>query len=210
VTGTGPNPGLILASASPRRAELLTRLGLSFDVVPSNIPEDALDGESATAHAERLSREKAAKVSEACPKALVLAGDTVVVRDGAMLGKPMGVEEAVSMLCSLSGRSHRVISGLALAFPQGGISSGFLSTEVTFRSFNEVFARQYVETGEPMDKAGAYGIQGLGSALVAGIKGDYHTVMGLALPLFLDLLREGGWRYEFGKLLPVADLDHHH
>ena len=209
MTGPGASPRLILASASPRRAELLTRLGLAFDVVPSDIPEEGLDGESPTVHAERLSREKALMVWEAHPTALVLAGDTVVVLDGALLGKPRDVEEAVGMLCSLSGRSHRVISGLALIFPDGRIRSGSLTTDVTFRSFDEAFARRYAETGEPLDKAGAYGIQGLGSALVKGIRGDYHTVMGLPLPLFLDLLREGGWRYEFGELVRMAEpLDH--
>jgi septum formation protein len=209
VTGPGVSPRLVLASASPRRAELLNRLGLAFDVVPSHIPEDGLDGEAPAAHVERLSREKALKVSDAYPEALVLAGDTVVVRDHVLLGKPRGVEEAVAMLCSLAGRSHRVVSGLALAFPHGGIRSGALTTEVTFRSFDETFARGYAETGEPMDKAGAYGIQGLGSVLVEGIRGDYHNVMGLPLPLFIDLLREGGWRYEFGRLVPVADFGDH-
>ena len=209
MTGKGPSPRLILASASPRRAELLTRLGLAFEVIPSNMPEDGLVGESPSAHAERLSREKALKVSEAYPDALVLAGDTVVVRDGAVLGKPQSMDQAVGMLCSLSGRSHRVISGLALAFPHASIRSGYLTTEVTFRSFDEAFARKYVGTGEPMDKAGAYGIQGFGSALVEEIRGDYHTVMGLPLPLLLDLLRDGGWRYEFGCLVPMDDPDKH-
>jgi septum formation protein len=204
VTDPRANPALILASASPRRAELLTRLGLSFEVVAADIPEEGIDGESPTAQAERLAREKASRVSEAYPQALVLAGDTLVVRDGVVLGKPRSMEDAVAMLSSLSGRSHRVVSGLALAFPGDGIRSGSLTTEVTFRSFDDAFARRYAETGEPMDKAGAYGIQGLGSALVEGIRGDYHTVMGLPLPLFLDLLREGGWRYEFGNLVPVA------
>jgi len=209
VTGSGASPRLILASSSPRRAELLTRLGLAFDVVPSNIPEEGLEGEAPAVHAERLSREKALKVWGAHPTALVLAGDTVVVLDGALLGKPRGVEEAVAMLCSLSGRSHRVISGLALTFPDGRVRSGYLTTEVTFRPFDRAFASRYAETGEPLDKAGAYGIQGLGSALVKGIRGDYHTVMGLPLPLFLDLLREGGWRYEFGELVRMAEpLDH--
>jgi septum formation protein len=205
VTRPGAIPALILASASPRRAELLTRLGLAFEVVPSNVPEYEVGGEAPAAHTERLSREKALKVAEAYPEALVLAGDTVVVRDHVVLGKPRGVEEAVAMLCSLAGRSHRVISGLALAFPHGPLRSGSLSTEVSFRSFDKAFARRYAQTGEPLDKAGAYGIQGLGSALVEEIRGDYHTVMGLPLPLFMDLLGEGGWRYEFGELLPVSD-----
>lgn len=171
------------------------------------IPEDLHHGEAPSAHAERLSREKAAAVAEENPEALIVAGDTVVVRDGTVLGKPGDAEEAVVMLLSLSGRSHRVISGLALAFPGGEVRSGVLVTEVTFRTFDEDFARLYAETGEPMDKAGAYGIQGLGSALVEGIQGDYHTVMGLPLPLFLDLLSQGGWDYRFGELVPRRDSD---
>jgi len=193
---------LILASASPRRAELLSRLGLTFDVVPSEVPEDLLPDETPAAHAERLSREKASAVATSYPEALVVAGDTVVVRDGHVLGKPRDEDDAVSMLLSLSDRSHRVISGLALAFPGAEIRSGTLVTDVTFRSFDREFARRYAETREPMDKAGAYGIQGLGSALVKEIRGDYHTVMGLPLPLFLDLLSEGGWEFRFGELVP--------
>jgi len=194
-------PHLVLASASPRRAEILSRLGLEFEVVPAGIPEVLLDGEAPETHTERLSREKARKVSNSYPEALVLAGDTIVVLEEQVLGKPRDFDEAVAMLSSLAGRSHTVISGLAIAFPGDGIRSGYLSTEVTFRPFDRAFAQRYAETGEPMDKAGAYGIQGLGSALVEGIRGDYHTVMGLPLPLLLDLLQEGGWRYQFGKLV---------
>lgn len=192
---------LILASASPRRAELLRRLGLSFDVVPSRVPEVLLAGEAPESHAERLSEEKATAVALHRPDALVLAGDTVVVLDEEVLGKPQDADEAVAMLTSLAGRTHQVVSGLALSFPRGHQTSGHLATMVTFRSFDEAFARRYVATGEPMDKAGAYGIQGLGSALVEEIRGDYHTVMGLPIPLFLALLEEGGWRYEFGRLV---------
>jgi septum formation protein len=195
-------PPILLASASPRRAELLSLLGLSFHVVPSEVPEELLEGESPEEHAERLSREKALRGSVRYPESLVIAGDTVVVLDGKVLGKPVSEDDAVGMLCSLAGRSHEVISGLAIAFPGRGLRSGYLSTEVTFRAFGEEFARRYVDTGEPMDKAGAYGIQGLGSTLVEGIKGDYHTVVGLPLPLLLDLLREEGWRYGFGTLIP--------
>lgn len=195
-------PPLVLASASPRRAELLSRLGLTFSVEPSRIPEEWLEGEDFSEHAERLSREKALHVARTHPEALILGGDTIVVRDSVLLGKPGGPEDAVAILTSLSGRTHTVISGLAVAFPGGKVLSGSMSTEVTFRSFDETLARRYVQTGEPMDKAGAYGIQGLGSSLVAGIKGDYHTVMGLPLPLLMDLLRAGGWRYEFGDLVP--------
>jgi septum formation protein len=108
------------------------------------------------------------------------------------------------MLKTLSGRTHAVVSGLALAFPGGGLRSGTTSTEVTFRPFDEDVARAYVATGEPMDKAGAYGIQGFGSALVKEIRGDYNTVVGLPIPLLLELLLEGGLRYEFGSLVPLS------
>ena len=107
------------------------------------------------------------------------------------------------MLLSLAGRTHTVVSGMALALPDGSIRSGIEATHVTFRPFDESVARAYVGTGEPMDKAGAYGIQGLGSALVREIRGDYYTVMGFPIPLFLDLLEEAGWRYEFGGLAPL-------
>jgi len=197
-------PPLILASASPRRADLLTRLGLTFEISPSRVPEELLEGETPRAHAERLARAKAVEVMGDHLGAMVLAGDTVVVLDGEVLGKPRDPEEALRMLLSLEGRTHTVVSGLALAFPDGVIRSGTEATEVTFRSFEEGLARRYVETGEPMDKAGAYGIQGQGSALVREIRGDYHTVVGLPLPLFLDLLEEGGWRYQFGGPSPLS------
>jgi septum formation protein len=195
-------PTLVLASASPRRADLLRQLGLSFSVYPSHIPEDYLEGETPEAHARRLSREKAREIQLIHGDSLIVAGDTVVVLEGRILGKPRDEGEAVAMLLSLSGKTHTVISGLAVAFPQGGILDGAERTSVTFRSFDEGTARAYARTGEPMDKAGAYGIQGLGSTLVQGIRGDYHTVVGLPIPLFLDLLEEGGWRYEFGALRP--------
>jgi len=196
-------PPLILASASPRRANLLTQLGLQFRVEPSRIPEGVLPEETPGEHAERLSRAKALEVWERNQGALVLAGDTVVVLDGEILGKPGDPQEALAMLLALSGRTHKVVSGLALALPGEHVHSGVMTTEVTFRSFGEELARVYVATGEPMDKAGAYGIQGLGSALVKGIRGDFHTVVGLPIPLLLDLLLSGGLRYEFGALVPA-------
>ena len=199
---TAPPP-LILASASPRRANLLTQLGLQFRVEPSHIPEGVLPEETPGEHAERLSRAKALEVWERNQEALVLAGDTVVVLDGEILGKPGDPQEALAMLLALSGRTHKVVSGLALALPGEPIHSGVMTTEVTFQSFGEELARAYVATGEPMDKAGAYGIQGLGSALVKEIQGDYHTVVGLPIPLLLDLLHSGGFRYEFGALVPA-------
>ena len=195
---------LVLASASPRRAELLTRLGLQFSVSPSSVSEDLLPGESPEAHAERLAREKAREVGAKNPAAIVVAGDTVVVLGGVILGKPGDRKEALGMLTALSGRTHTVVSGLAVAFPGGAMHSGIMTTDVTFRSFDENAAEAYVETGEPMDKAGAYGIQGMGGALVQGIRGDYTTVVGLPVPLLLELLELGGVRYDFGSLVTVT------
>lgn len=160
--------------------------------------------ETPAEHTERLSRAKAMEVWRSVPDALVLAGDTVVVLDGHILGKPRGPAEAVEMLTVLSGRTHRVVSGLALVGPQGVLRSGFATTDVTFRALDGEQIRRYVETGEPLDKAGAYGIQGLGSVLVREIQGDYHSVVGLPLPLLLDLLEEEGWRYDFGALIPLS------
>jgi septum formation protein len=178
---------------------------LDFEILPTHISEELFPDETPESHAERLSVAKALSAAANRPEAVVIGSDTVVVRDQVMLGKPRDAEEAVRMLCSLAGRTHRVISGLALALPGGVVESGSLSTEVTFRPFGPSLAQSYVETGEPLDKAGAYGIQGLGSTLVQGIRGDYHTVVGLPLPLLLDLLRKAGWSYSFGELKPVED-----
>jgi septum formation protein len=195
---------LILASASPRRAELLIRLGLQFSVSPSSVAEDLIPGEGPEEHAERLAREKAREVGARNPDAIVVAGDTVVVLEGEILGKPDDRMAGLGMLLALSGRTHTVVSGLAVAFPGGALHSGITSTDVTFRSFDQNVAEAYIKTGEPMDKAGAYGIQGMGSTLIREIRGDYTTVVGLPVPLLLDLLGLGGVRYDFGSLVPVS------
>jgi len=197
-------PPLVLASASPRRAEYLGMLGLEFEVLSADIDETLFDGEQADAHVERLAREKASTVRIQRPKALVLAGDTVVVLDDTILGKPVDADAAEAMLLLLSGRTHTVASGLALALPDGRILSGVSRTDVSFRSFSAETARQYVATGEPLDKAGSYGIQGVGAALVGDIRGDYYTVVGLPIPLLVHLLGEGGWEYGFGSLIPTS------
>ena len=175
-------------------------LGLTFTVEPTQVLEALLDGESPEEHVERLSREKALAAALIRPEAAVLGGDTVVVLDGEILGKPSGPRNAEAMLCRLQGRSHRVASGLALVLPSGEIRSGVATTEVTMRSFPPEVARAYVETGEPLDKAGGYGIQGLGAALVSGIRGDYYTVVGLPIPLLIRLMEDCGWEYRFGAL----------
>lgn len=192
-------PRLVLASASPRRLEILRQLGLEPDVHPADVDERLLPGEEPGAHVRRLAREKAGHVSALEPGALVVAGDTVVVRDGRVLGKPRDPDDALAMLVSLSGRTHHVLSGLALAGP-GGIFDAVTRTAVRFRDFDPEHARLYVETGEPMDKAGAYGIQGLGAALVSEVSGDYYSIVGLPVPALLGLFDRAGWHYEFGTL----------
>lgn len=189
----------ILASKSPRRAEILEQLGLRPEVRPAILDEELEPGERPSEHVERLARAKAEIVALDVPDALVVGGDTIVLRDERVLGKPESEEQAVQMLMSLAGRSHEVLSGLALVGGHG-VVSGVSRTSVRFRDFDRAAARRYVASREPMDKAGAYGIQGLGAALVEGVEGDYYSVVGFPVGLFLDLLRRAGWRYDFGLL----------
>ena len=193
-------PPLVLASASPRRREYLRMLGLTFRVQPANVPEDVRSGETPAEHVERLAREKALAAARMRPDAAVLGGDTVVVLDGEVLGKPAGPRDAEKMLLRLGGRVHTVFSGLAIALPSGDVRSGVATTEVRLRPVEPELARAYVATGVHLDKAGAYGIQGLGAALVTEIRGDYYTVVGLPIALLMSLLEGCGWEYRFGPL----------
>lgn len=189
---------LILASASPRRSELLTRLGMEHRVVAASLDESVLPGEAPLVHVERLAREKGATVARTHPRAWVLAGDTVVLLGDEILGKPGNRVEGVEMLMALAGREHLVATALALIAPGGGDRwSGVEETRVRFRPFPRAWAEDYVATGEPMDKAGAYGIQGLGGVLVEAIEGDYTNVVGLPIPLLLRLLEGAGVPYRF-------------
>ena len=188
---------IILASSSPRRRELLALLGLTFATSPADIDETWRNGEAPAAHAERLAREKAALRARA--DALVIGADTIVVIDGAILGKPRDADEAAAMLRRLSGREHQVYTGVAVAYG-GRTASGVRQTSVTFRALEEATLAEYVATGEPFDKAGAYGIQGYGAVLVERIDGDYFTVMGLGLTLLVDLFAQLGLRYRFGEV----------
>ena len=172
-------------------------LGLSFTVQPAEVPETVQPEESAEAHVERLARDKATAVAAVRPGAVVLGCDTVVTLDGEIFGKPSGPKDAEAMLLRLAGRTHIVASGLALALPSGEVRSGHSTTDVTFRPFSQSLARAYVETGEPLDKAGGYGIQGLGASLVTGIRGDYYGVVGLPVALLMWLFEESGWEYAF-------------
>ncbi len=188
------SPILILASGSPRRRELLQMLGIAFEVRPSHIPEEWQPGEAPVAYAERLAREKALSV----PGALVLGADTTVLLDGQLLEKPADAEDALRILRRLQGRTHEVISSIALV--SGGVVRQATDiTRVTFRSADDDLLRAYIATGEPMDKAGAYGIQGYGAALVERIEGDFFGVMGLPVRLVLGLLEAAGIPYRFGR-----------
>lgn len=187
-----PAETLILASASPRRRQLLEMLGIPVSVVPSHVPEIHFQGEAPRAYVERLARDKATGV----PGNLVLGADTTVVLDGQLLEKPGDPDDAVRMLRLLQGRTHEVMTSVALV-ADGTVRQATDVTRVTFRSADDYFLRSYVATGEPMDKAGAYGIQGYGAALVERVEGDFFGVMGLPLRLVLELLEAAGHGYVF-------------
>jgi nucleoside triphosphate pyrophosphatase len=184
---------LVLASSSPRRRQLLEMLGLEVEVRPPHIPELRLPGEAPRAYVERLAREKASVV----PGNLVLAADTTVVVEGEVLEKPVDAEDALRMLRRLQGRAHQVLTAVALRTPRGVLGATDV-TAVVFRAADDDLLRAYVATGEPMDKAGAYGIQGYGAALVERIEGDFFSVMGLPVRLVLQLLEQAGHPYRFG------------
>jgi septum formation protein len=182
---------LVLASASPRRQDLLRAAGISCIVQPTNIPEDVRPGESARACAERLAQEKTLFVATQRPGVVVLGADTIVVVDGEMLGKPADAEDAKRMLRMLSAREHEVITGVCLAGP-GFIDVRSESTRVTMSALSQQDLDFYVSSGEPMDKAGAYAIQGIASRWIPRIEGDYANVVGLPVALVYLLMREHG------------------
>jgi septum formation protein len=189
-------PNLILASQSPRRAQLLQMLGLVFETMPADIDETWGSHEQPAPHAQRLAEEKARVISARRPGAVVIGSDTVVVLDGVVLGKPADTEDAVRMLLSLQGREHEVATGVSVCI-DGRPASDVERVRVRFRAFDEATARAYVATGEPMDKAGAYGIQGYGATLVESVDGDYFAVMGLPICRLVGLLQESGVHYNF-------------
>lgn len=194
VAAQQPPVPVVLASASPRRADVLTMLGIGFTVAPAGVEERRDPAEGPRRYVARLSREKAAAVSPDRPGALTVAGDTIVVLDGRVLEKPDGPADAIRMLAVLSGRTHTVYSGLALT-REGRTASSVALARVSFRELERDMIERYVETGEPLDKAGAYGIQGCGSALVEEIRGDYFTVVGFPVSAFVGLLPELGLDY---------------
>lgn len=194
-----PAPRVILASQSPRRRELLDLIGIRHEVRPADVDETALPDERPVPHAERLARSKAAALADGSAGTVVVAADTIVVIDDMILGKPADEADARRMLRLLAGRSHTVFTAVAAARGDR-IVSAVEQVGVTFRDLDEAEIAAYVATGEPMDKAGSYGIQGFGATIVRRVEGDYFAVMGLPLVRLVTLLRELGLRYEFGAL----------
>ena len=189
-----PHP-IVLASASPRRSDLLTQVGIRFQVVPSDVPEDLLPEEAPEDHVLRLSRDKAHAVAARPDVAgrWFIGSDTIVLRDGTVLGKPADPAEAAAMLRSLSGRSHEVLSGFAVHDRQSGASiARTVGTRVRFKELTDEEIEGYIATGEPMDKAGAYAIQGLGAFMVLSIEGSYTNVVGLPLCEVVEVLERLG------------------
>lgn len=183
----------ILASGSPRRKELLSAIGIDFDVVVSDADEDSISKDAPVEiYVQELALLKAAATAKNVlkkKKALIIAADTIVTLDGKILGKPQDEDDAFNMLSELSGRTHAVYTGYCIM----RISDGFtvcnrVKTEVTFKLLDDEKIRSYIRTGEPMDKAGAYGIQGLGALLIEKIDGDYFNVVGLPISSLADTL----------------------
>ncbi|HEY6621281.1 MAG TPA: nucleoside triphosphate pyrophosphatase [Steroidobacteraceae bacterium] len=192
---------IYLASGSPRRRELLQQIGVPFRVIGADFDETALQGESPLAYVSRLAEAKAMvgwEGSRDSGDAPVLAADTAVVLDGRILGKPAGMNEAIAMLLQLSGRTHEVLTAIALR-TAGGLQVRVSHSTVTFRSIEPGEARLYWETGEPADKAGAYAIQGYAAIFISDLKGSYSGVMGLPLFETAALLKAAGvtcWQHE--------------
>ncbi len=191
------HPRVILASASPRRRDLLTLIGIPHEVRPANVDEALRAGEAPAAYVERLAREKALALGD--HDVVAIGSDTTVVVDADVLAKPESEADAARMLHRLSGRSHVVLTGVAAAW-RGRIASGVEEVGVTFRALSDADIARYIATGEPMDKAGAYGIQGYGATIVTRVDGDYFAVMGLAVNRLVRLLEDLGLRYPFGPL----------
>ena len=190
---------IYLASGSPRRRELLQQIGVSFQVIGTDLDETALRGESPLAYVSRLAQAKATvgwERSGDSAGAPVLAADTAVVLDGSILGKPAGLNDAMAMLLKLSGRTHEVLTAVALR-TAAGMEVKVSRSAVMFRSIDPDEARAYWETGEPSDKAGAYAIQGYAAIFISDLKGSYSGVMGLPLFETAELLKAAGitlWR----------------
>ena len=183
---------LILASASPRRSELLRAAGFVFDVLSADVDEQPLAGEAPDPYVRRVALDKARAVAACVPDATVVAADTCVVVDGLILGKPADAQDAARMLRLLSGRAHEVLTGVAVIGP-AGVCVESSSSHVVFAPLSEGEIAWYVASGEPRDKAGAYAIQGLASRFVEEVDGSYSNVVGLPVALVYRMLREQGF-----------------
>ena len=189
---------VVLASSSPRRRELLRLIGVEHEVIPADIDESHFPGEKPEAHAERLARTKSEAIAAERAQSLVIGADTIVVVDQHILGKPRDVADAARMLRMLSNRSHIVMTAVAVTHA-GRTLSLVEKVTVNFRDLTDDDIARYIATGEPMDKAGAYGIQGYGATIVRRIDGDYFAVMGLSLVRLVDLMTQLGVRYDFAR-----------
>lgn len=200
------HPHFILASASPRRTNLLTRIGVTHDVIPAEVDESSNVPAEPGEHVRALAERKALSVASRHPEALVLGADTVVYLEGEVLGKPSSFNEACRMVERLAGNEHQVFTGIALAGPTGcKAESSFEVTRVRFRPLDRKHIELYVSTGEPFDKAGAYGIQGFGATLVESVEGCYFNVMGLPLTRLIRMLAARGYEYPFGPLVRFSE-----
>jgi septum formation protein len=190
---------VILASQSPRRRDLLNLIGIAHTVRPADIDETPRAGESPIACVERLARAKARRIAAGEPDALVIAADTIVVVDDHLLNKPVDTDDARRMLRILQGRRHDVYTAVCATWA-GREAAGVEDTGVWFRPLDDRAIDAYIATGEPMDKAGAYGIQGYGATIVERVDGDFFTVVGLPLVRLTRLLAEIGISYDYGRL----------
>ncbi|HEY7886972.1 MAG TPA: Maf family protein [Steroidobacteraceae bacterium] len=188
---------ICLASTSPRRRELLTQIGVPHTVVAAQVDESLLPAEVPTDYVVRLARLKATAVRQRGEALPVLAADTTVVLEGSVYGKPSGRADGVDMLVSLAGRTHQVLTAVALA-TERGVALRVNCSSVRFRNIDRAEIEAYWDTGEPRDKAGGYAIQGYGAAFVAALSGSYSGVMGLPLLETVELLRDAGIRYWIG------------
>ena len=191
------NP-IVLASGSPRRKQLLEMLRIPFRVIAPDVDEHVLPGEKPDAYVTRLSRAKAQAVLPRAPGHVILAADTTVVLGGKIFEKPTSPANAVEMLEQLQGKTHEVLTAVAVA-ENGRLEQALDVSRVTFRRADRATLEDYVATGEPLDKAGAYAIQGLGAPLIERVEGDFFGVMGLPLRLALDLLAKFGRPYRFTR-----------
>ncbi len=190
---------IVLASGSPRRRQLLEMLRIPFRVIAPDVDEHVRAAEPPDHYVARLARDKAIAVAPRAPGEVILAADTTVVLDGEIFGKPESPVDAVAMLTRLQGRTHEVMTGVAVMGGNGDVAQALDVSRVTFRPMDRAGLEAYVATGEPLDKAGAYAIQGLGALLIARVDGDVYGVMGLPLGLAVDLLARFGRPYRFAR-----------